>query len=193
MQVQLDPEPRLVDLEESTEPRDEDARSVADRCWRSTISSLVLLPSPAYSASPSDEELPLGQLADPLDALLPAALDLGQLARRAADAGCPRSDVSRRRGFGTNSTSRTHSDTLDLRHAELGGDVLQRPRLGAQLSRPRCSLTLPPYPMPSSMTRGCLTTPAVTRSRGTRAGAGSAAGGAAWRASWPRSGGSARG
>ena len=59
----------------------------------------------------------------------------------------------------------------------------------ARSSRARCcSTSLPPYPTPTMLTRGC-----ATRLRGTRGGGGSAGGGAAWRGSWPRSGGSARG
>ena len=190
VQVELDPEPRLVDLEESTEPHDEEQDQ--SRIAVGEVDLVAGLASLAgVQRKPEDEELPLGQLADSLDALLACTLDLGELADVEA-ARFPRSDVSssarvrariRRPGpRGTRWTSKRRA-RWRCPAASTTGRVAPAPA--------SCSLTLPPYPMPSSMTRGCRGR--LLRLEELAQALANAGGGAAWRASWPRSGGSAHG
>ena len=188
VQVEAHPQTRLVDVEEVAQPGDEHHDHPPGRCWR-THSPSRLKPSPAYSASA--EERNSRSLIRPTCRRRPRrSARSGRAWPRAAGAASS-SGGHDSAGRGVNSTSRTQSDTDDLRTPSSVAMSWSVQDCGPELP---CPLVAPP-PCPRTPWRELDqgVSHSATRLRGTRGGVGTAEGGGAWRGSWPRSGGSARG
>jgi hypothetical protein len=140
MQVEAQAEPELVDVEEASQPGDEEqdhARiAVGER-----RAAICLRPLSGVQRHPSDEELPAVELADASDALGPQLVDLLQLG-----------EVHRIRSLAAMASAAGTRHEVDvahpqrgaaLGHPELGGDLGQRPRLRPQRASPLLQIDKP--------------------------------------------------
>ena len=132
VQIHANTQTRLIDREESTQPRAEEAGSSLDRCSRSVTFPSRFAPSPAYSASPaarnaSSDRAPMRSTPSAI-----ALLDLGELGEvlrvRAARS---RSGTTRQRPDPHVAHPERHRR---LRHAEGLGDLEEGAAFGAQES-----------------------------------------------------------
>ena len=150
VEVQAHPETRFVDVEEVAQPGEEDGDHPRIAVRERDRRRRVLLPSPAYrreAERSGTRARTAGRCARP-----PSRRQRSISASLARCSGCGRSD-----GMAAIPRPRDELDVADperhrrLRHAELGGDVGQRPRLArATLAPVAVRRSLPPYPMPPS-------------------------------------------
>ncbi|MDQ3311153.1 MAG: hypothetical protein M3517_03460 [Actinomycetota bacterium] len=185
VQVRAHPKSCLVDVEMVSKPDDEHPKQCGIGVGHPHL-TIALEPFPGVERGPGEKELSVGHLTDLGDAFGVEALDLGDL---------PHVQAARPWATSPPSWVGHEVDVADpeahrrLRDTQLGGNVLQRPRLGTQLSRSELLRPLATVTHAASMRPGCdgaappVTDEPVTPSRGTRAGVGPARAGAAWRAS----------